>query len=265
MCSVNRLWTALLLLAAVVVAGSVGYVLVHNDKVPAAGKTPGYTASAAGVPNRSGSVSGSSGPSGSAPVSGSGVVTTSTSPSGSAVHLAFLGDNWTSGAGVGHDKTKAFPGLVADALHVKVSVFASDGAGYAKKGPAGKSFLDLVDAVAAAKPTIVIVSGGRNDVSDDPNTLAADAKDLFHQLESKLPDAKLVAIAPFWGDSDHPGDLSKVDDAVKTGVESVGGTYLNLSDPLHNHADWMADAANPNAQGNQAIAEALEPELQKQL
>jgi lysophospholipase L1-like esterase len=110
-----------------------------------------------------------------------------------------------------------------------------------------------------------VVTGGRNDVSDDANTLTTAAKDLFSTLKAKLPHAQLIAVAPFWGDSDHPSDLGKVDDAVKAGVEAAGGKYLAIADPMHNHGDWMADDANPGEKGNKAIAEALKAQLAKLL
>ena len=249
----------MLLLATIVVVGSVGYVLVHNDKVPHAGTTPGFTAPA---PKPTGSTT-----SGSAAATTSTSASTSTSKSSTpaTAHITVLGDNWTTGLGVKHDAKKAFPGLVANDLKVKDSVVGEDGSGYAKHGSTGDAYGDLVDKVVATKPTIVVVSGGRNDVSDDVNTLTTAAKDLFATLKSKLPDAQLVAVAPFWGDSDHPSDLGKVDDAVKAGVEAAGGKYLAIADPLHNHSDWMADDANPGEKGNKAIAEALKPELQKLL
>ena len=258
MCSVNRVWTALLLLASVVVAGAVGYVLVHNDKVPQAGQTPGFTAPA---PKSSDASSGAA----TGSTSASGTASTSRSTDAPPARIVFLGDNWTTGLGVGHDAKKAFPALVSAALKVKDTVVGADGAGYAKHGKDDKDYADLITKVVASKPTIVVVSGGRNDVSDDVNTLKTAAKALFASLKSKLPNAKLIAVAPFWGDSDHPSDLAKVDDAVKAGVEAAGGKYLAIADPLHNHGDWMADDANPDEKGNAAIASALKPELQKLL
>lgn len=256
----NRVWTALLLLATVVVAGAVGFVLVHNDPVPRAGQTPGYSASPL-----SPSSTDSKSPQASASGSGGASTTATTKKARSALRIAFLGDNWTNGAGVGHKAEKSFPALVAKGLHVKDTVAASDGAGYAKHGPDGKAYGDLVSKIVAAKPDIVVVTGGRNDVSDDQATLTSDAKDLFAALKSQLPAAKLVAVAPFWGDSDQPSDLAKVDAAVKAGVQAAGGTYLDLADPLHNHSDWMADSANPDEHGEKAIAEALRSQLEKML
>jgi lysophospholipase L1-like esterase len=41
----------------------------------------------------------------------------------------------------------------------------------------------------------------------------------------------------------------------------VGGTYLDIPDPIHGHPGFMADAADPNDRGYAAIAAALEPQL----
>jgi len=81
-------------------------------------------------------------------------------------------------------------------------------------------------------------------------------------LKAGLPDAKIVAVAPWWGDSTHPSVLDSIGSAIKDGVTAAGGTYLDIDDPLVGHSDWMANAADPNDKGYQAIAESLEPKLQ---
>ena len=142
-------------------------------------------------------------------------------------------------------------------------VSAESGSGYAKQGENGNNYLDLLKKVVDADPAIVVVSGGRNDISDDHDTLTNDAGDVFAQLADKLPNTKIVAVAPFWGDSDQPSDLSFVEATVKSAVEDAGGTYLDISDPLHNHPEWMADdEANPNDEGNKSIAFALRQRLE---
>ncbi len=259
MSDVNRVLTILLLAASVLVAGAVVYVLVHDSPVPQAGETPGFTVSPIdAVPSGTESATGSGAPSSGLSPTGS------QSPPASTATIAFIGDDWTLGAGV--DKSKRFTNLLAAQLGVQLVVAARDGAGYAKPSPAsGDTYRDLVDAVVAKNPDIVVVSGGRNDVSDDAATLQSATKALFARLADKLPQAKLVAVAPFWGDSAHPADLTAVDKAVQTAVEAAGGTYLALTDPLRGHSEWMADAADPNEKGYVAIASALAPELTKLL
>ena len=100
----------------------------------------------------------------------------------------------------------------------------------------GNDYDALVQQVIDAKPDMVVVSGGRNDKTDDHNTFANAAKDLFSTLAEKLPDAKIVAVKPFYGDSALPDSMSFVVDDVKSAVEAAGGTYLDLRDPIYNHS-----------------------------
>jgi len=239
--------------AAVVVFAGVLYVFVKKDPVPHAGSTPGFTAQNLGSPSPSGShgvlgVSTSLASASSTPTSSS-----------SAVQIVFLGDDYTAAVGApGH----GFTGAVANQLGAHKLTVASPGAGYAKPGTDHHAYLDLEQQVVADHPDVVVVSGGRNDIGDDPATLRDDAKQLFARLHHDLPDATLVAVAPWWGDSAHPADLKPVDDAVRTGVQAAGGTYLDLADPLAGHPSWMATDADPNARGYQAIATSLVAALQ---
>lgn len=234
------------MIAAIIVFAAAVYVIGKKDPVPDAGTTPTlpgeHTASSSSARGSSGGVPGSS------------VTLNRTAV------VAFLGDDYTLGTGAS-GPGKGFTALLADSLAITDKNFGDNGAGYAKTGRDHKSFADQVGAIVAAKPDVIVVSGGRNDVVDDSNTLASAAKDLFSELHTKLPRAILVAVAPFWGDSDHPPAIRAISDSVKSAVESAGGIYLDLPDPLHNHPDFMADASDPNDAGYAAIATALQPEL----
>ncbi|MEO8888809.1 MAG: SGNH/GDSL hydrolase family protein [Jatrophihabitantaceae bacterium] len=170
------------------------------------------------------------------------------------------------GDGAGHRRRREISlELLAGSLAIDVKNFGDSGAGYAKSGADHKRFADQVDAVGAAQPDVIVVSGGRNDVVDDLSTLTSAADDLFSELHRKLPSAILVAVAPFWGDSDQPPAIGSIAGSIKSAVESAGGQYLNLPDPLHGHPEFMADAADPNDAGYAAIAAALQPALAKLL
>jgi lysophospholipase L1-like esterase len=109
------------------------------------------------------------------------------------------------------------------------------------------------------------VSGGRTDSSDNPSTARDEIDALFAKLHRKLPDAVLVAVAPFWGDSDLPDEMVQLGTAIEDGVTAVGGTYLDIEDPIHGHPRFMADLADPNDDGYAAIAAALAPKLEELL
>jgi lysophospholipase L1-like esterase len=218
----------------------------HSD-IPSAGQAPGF----------------------SEPVSPSSTSrqSTTTAPTTAApatVRLAFLGDDYTAGSGAS-SRNAGWTARVSAALDVTATTVSADGAGYATAGAGGKSYQDLVDEVAAAKPQIVVVSGGRNDVTQTPAQVRIAAQKVFANLHTLLPDAKLVAIAPWWGDSPHPRKLTKVDTAVQTAVEAVHGVYLDIADALRGHPTWMADLADPNDRGYRAIATSVTGPLQAQL
>jgi lysophospholipase L1-like esterase len=176
------------------------------------------------------------------------------------VVVAFLGDDWTAGTGAsGHGKR--FSTLLAERLGLRERNFGVALTGYAKASATGGAYGSRIDAVVAARPRLVVVSGGRNDRSDSAETVAADADQLFAALHSRLPHAVLVAVAPFWGDSDLPPELKTLSGAVEKAVTGAGGRYLDVADPIHGHPDFMADAGDPNDRGYAAIAAALAPKL----
>jgi lysophospholipase L1-like esterase len=197
---------------------------------------------------------------GSSPSASLGLGATSSAPGGGPL-IAFLGDDWTAGTGASA-RTKRFSTLVCAQLGAQEKNFGVDGTGYAKTSADGGPYATRVAAVVAANPQVVVVSGGRNDNVDSPATAAEDARVLFARLHTKLPDAVLVAVAPFWGDSDLPPSMVALGRAVERAVTAAGGTYLDLPDPIHGHPSFMADLADPNNQGYAAIATALAPELQ---
>lgn len=175
--------------------------------------------------------------------------------------IAFLGDDWTAGTGA-TGRPKRFTTLVCAQIGAREKNFGVAGTGYAKSSASGGAYESRIAAVVAAHPQIVVVSGGRNDNVDAPATAAAHARALFATLHTKLPDALLIAIAPFWGDSDLPPSMVALGAAVQDGVTAAGGTYLDVPDPIHGHPSFMKDLADPNDQGYAAIAAALAPELQ---
>lgn len=222
--------------AAVLVFAAAGYVLSSHTAVKDAGQIPSVGA---------GGYDSSRAP-GTQPATGT--------------TIAFLGDDYTAAAGAS-SVSQGFVQRIGQALSVRVTSFADPGGGYAKPSDSGRTYAALVDDLVKAHPDVVVVSGGRNDVGDFTPTLQKAVRTLFATLHTRLPAAVLVAVAPWWGDSPHPATLTPVTAAVKSGVQSVGGTFLGGSDPLRGHPGWMADAADPNDTGYAAIATALRRQL----
>lgn len=175
--------------------------------------------------------------------------------------IAFLGDDWTRGTGASA-KANRFSTLICAQLNAQERNFGVDGSGYAKSGTDGGPYRTRVAQLVAAHPQVVVVSGGRNDSSDNPATASDEVHALFTTLRRKLPDAVIIAVAPFWGDSDLPPEMIALAAAVEDAVTAAGGTYLDIEDPIHGHPGFMADLADPNDDGYAAIATALAPALE---
>ncbi len=246
----QRIWNLGLVALAIVVFGAAAYVVVHNDDPSSARADRGAAAPTSTVPSTSAPASGLA----TAPA-----VASASAPAGRPV-VAFLGDDWTAGTGASAP-AKRFSTLVSRRLGVAERNFGGDGSGYAKSGPTAGPYRSRLAPVVSAHPDVVVVSGGRNDRADSASTAAAAARDLFAALHDQLPDATLVAVAPFWGDSDLPPELAALAKAVREAVTGVGGSYLDLDDPIHGHPEYMADDADPNNRGYAAIAAAVSPRI----
>lgn len=242
----------LAILAVIVFAGAV-YVIGEND-TPASDSASQTSATT----------------SGSTPLAPSTSTRTSSIPTPTASRrttakpvVVFLGDDWTSGVGASQ-KSKRFSRLVCDQIGATQRNLGKSGTGYTTGSK--DSYADRVDEIVAAKPDVVVVSGGRNDLIQndfkiDAGTVRSRADALFTALLKKLPDARLVAVAPMWGDSDAPAVVGQLGALIDKAVTRVGGTYLDIADPIHDHPEFMADNAHPNDAGYRAIADALAPKL----
>ena len=169
--------------------------------------------------------------------------------------IAFLGDDWTTGSGAS-SKSKRFSTLLAKQLGLTERNFGADGTGYAKATATDGTYDSRVADVVKAKPQRrrgVRRAQRRRRLPARPPS--ATSTRLFSTLHDKLPDAVVIAVEPFWGDSDKPAELGPVASAVKSEVTADGGHYLAIDDPIHNHPSFMADASDPNDKGNAAIAD----------
>lgn len=180
---------------------------------------------------------------------------TSTTQSGPVV--AFIGDSYS--VGVGGDGTK-WTSLVSAHEGWQEKNFAVGGTGYTVTHGCGQktclTYAQMVPQVVEVKPSIVIVSGGRNDPADfDPAVVSK----TFQTIRAALPQAQIVATSPLWGATKPPASLGVLAQTVQKAVTSVGGRYVDLGQPLYGHPEWMtSDNVHPKAAGYRAIAEAFE-------
>lgn len=175
-------------------------------------------------------------------------------------HVAFLGDSYTVGARAS-DESNRWTSLVADKYGWVGHNFGVSDTGYLVSGSHenGNPYAARIPEIAELEPDMVVVSGGRNDLYSPTGEVLPAIKETFAKLRGALPDAKIVAVSPFWGASEPvPTQLEVFAEQVKESVKSVGGEYVDVGHPILGHPGWMADdGVHPTDPGYKAIAEAF--------
>lgn len=185
---------------------------------------------------------------------------------------AFIGDSYTAGAG---STDGGFVKLVAAEQGWLAKNLGRGGTGFitrenldpelARKG-CGKdyceSYVEMIDAAAKLQPAVVVVSGGRNNASDDPEALHATIDSFFAELRAELPDARLIVTSPLWGSTEPPAILTAMATWERDAAASVDAEFLEIGQPLGGRDELLSDdGVHPNDAGHAAIAEAINSEL----
>lgn len=188
------------------------------------------------------------------------------------VQVAVIGDSYAVGTGAG-DPLQGWVKKLGRNQTWNVTNVARGGTGYTKTVTTDAvkacglaycpSYPEMISEAAAANPSLVIVSGGRND-SKVPDEEEAEAIQSFYdRLRASLPAAKIVALNPWWDSTPAPASIGTIAATVKAAVESVGGTYIDTGQPLAAHPELVAaDGIHPNPAGHAAIFEATVTKLQ---
>lgn len=179
-----------------------------------------------------------------------------------------LGDSYTAGEGASRSQL-SFIARVGRAAGWAVDNQAQGGTGYLKavttdgEAACGSAACPrfgqaLRKASTGAPPDLVLVSGGRNDLSLPRQEVAKSIAKLFSDVRRYFPRARLAVVAPLWDFSAQPPALSRLRADVATAARASGYVMLDLRQPLLNHPEWMAaDLVYPGDRGHRAIAEAL--------
>ena len=134
------------------------------------------------------------------------------------------------------------------------------GTGYASQGPTPPKtapYPARIADVAKSNPSVVIVSGGRNDLSVAGET-ADDIATTFKGIRAAMPSVKIVALNPWWDDDDAPDALDGLAANVRAAVASVNGVYVEAGQPLAGHGGLViSDGVHPNTAGHAALADAV--------
>lgn len=124
------------------------------------------------------------------------------------------------------------------------------------------SYPEMIKDASAAAPDLVLVAGGRNDTGRDPGDESAAVRRFYTGLRAAAPKAKIVAVSPLWDASAPPAPLAAIAADVKAAAMSIGGTYLDIGQPLQGHPELLSgDGVHPNDAGHAAIAWAVQAKL----
>ena len=185
--------------------------------------------------------------------------------------VAFIGDSYSAGTGSTGYNTR-FSTLVSAYEGWASQSFAYGGTGYlraattsAKTGCGANycpSYGQVITRVQAFNPTLVIVSGGRNDVGLDETQVESTIADFYTTLRAALPKARIVVTSPLWAYTQPPAQLAQIQQAVRSNAARVGATYLDLGQPLVDDRNLVArDQVHPNNSGHAEIARLIEVAL----
>lgn len=182
--------------------------------------------------------------------------------------VAFFGDSYTSGVGASQGN-KRWTTLLAQKLRWTEANMGMGGTGYlttAGKEGCGKdtcpNYAGMIGAAVKAKPSVVVVSGGRNDLSQNPTDVAAAVRDFFTALRSELPEAKIIVTSPVWDATAPPARLDELARVVEGEAKAAKATYLDVGEPLVGHTNLItSDKVHPNDAGHQALSIAVEGAL----
>ena len=188
------------------------------------------------------------------------------SPALEPVDVLVVGDSYTVGSAEGGVGAANWTALVtADLQDVTLDVAAEGGRGYVSTGPAGGTFLDLLER-AEGDYDVVLVFGSRNDRASGPEVRRA-ATRAFTLVESSWPDAELLVIGPPWVDEGPPAYVRTSRLAVQAAAGAAGATFV---DPLAE--GWFTGSArryigedriHPTNAGHEYLARVITPSLRE--
>ena len=174
-----------------------------------------------------------------------------------------IGDSIMKGYGL--SPGQAWPFLVASADHWQLTNVACNGAGVLKVGSPNdcdENFARIIDSHSTLSPDIVIFEGSSNDFGlPDADLTAATITELA-DIRTTFPKAQIFGFSTLWGSTAPPAQLTDVNSQVRAAVQQVGGTYVDLEQPMSGHPELMqSDDIHPNAQGQAVIARTVEADL----
>lgn len=183
-------------------------------------------------------------------------------PAPTAPKAAFIGDSYTAGSGA-NTKFNRWSSLLSEERGWIELNYGIGGTNYAtgSRERNGRPFHDRLTDLVISQPDIVIVSSAGLSLSERQEL---GIKQTFQTLRSELPDARIIAVSPFYWREELPLRHIKFGEQIRDAVQDAGGEYLDIGHPLG--ADYpaliAADGNHPNDAGYEMIAKRVSAELE---
>ena len=179
------------------------------------------------------------------------------------LHVLTIGDSVMKGFGV--EPGQAWPELISQQNGWSLTTLACNGAGFLAIGnpdDCDSNFPSIVEAASSLHPDLVIIEGSSNDFGMSSSSLLESTVGAVSALHAKFPRAKIVGLSTVWGDTTVPDEIAEIDSQVQQAMTQVGGTYVDLGQPLSGHPELMqSDDVHPTAAGQQVLAAAIKDAL----
>ena len=174
-----------------------------------------------------------------------------------------IGDSVMKGFGV--EPGQAWPELISQQDGWSLTTLACNGAGFLAIGNSDdcdSNFPAIVEAASSLHPALVIIEGSSNDFGMSNSSLLESTVSAASAVHAEFPRAKIVGLSAVWGDTTVPDEIAEIDSQVQQAMTQVGGTYVDLGQPLSGHPELMqSDDVHPTAAGQQVLAAAIKDAL----
>lgn len=181
-------------------------------------------------------------------------------------NIAFIGDSWGAGNGVG--LSNAYPTLVGKKLGMNVYNACVGGSGFLRKaGGTGSTFFDELDAIISKNKTTpfdyICVMGGFNDVNNgyEANDIREAALTLINNVYTNMPNAQIIWCGLNLRCNNFTLAYRNTYDYLTTTCYQANGNIRlvkNWQWMLTGNANYYnADAVHPSVTGHIMIANAI--------
>ena len=244
-------------------AGLVALLIVTLVVVAYALRTPDPVIADPGTPTASRSATATS-PAATSAATPSPMATAGNPFIGSGESVAFLGDSFAAGTGAS-TAAKRWTSVVAGEQGWSETNVAHAQTGYTRAGRVGDctpstcpAYTGVTAEVVAAKPALVVITGGANDVNADRAALTAAVTKTITDLRAGLPEARIVVTNPWWDMRPVSPKLADYSAAIQSAATAAGAQWVDTGQPLVGQGALMqSDGVQANDAGHAALADAV--------